>query len=187
MGTSVSHGSPRTSNWKPVLASYSDKRISNERIISEIWRALENEKTPISSFMKTDLVFQCYNAVNDSISFTEALNKYNDAVLETKHNSIVAEFAKRVIPLAFQSTNPTETWKTSFFSELTNYVISRDASGFVGEKLRNKSINELIEFKKNINKQVLDLVGEHMTKVSNQNDWNVFIDKTILKLKTVKK
>ncbi len=186
MGTSISHGSPRNSNWKPVLATYTDNKIPPERVISEVWRAFENDRIPISSYLKTDLIFSCFNAVKSSNTFIDALRKYNDSVLTSKHNTIIAEFAKRVIPLAFQSKNPLETWKTNLFSELTNYIISRDASGFVGEKFRNKSINDLIEFKDRINHQVTDIVGKQKISIANQEDWNSFIDTTIFKLKSTK-
>lgn len=186
MGTSVSHGSPRTSNWKPVLACYANENISKERVINEVWRASEKEATPISSLMKSETIFECYNAVNNSENYREALQKFSDIIINSKQNTIVAEFAKRVIPTAFQSDTPSEQWKSSFFTELTNYVVSRDASGFVGEKFRNKSVTDLIAFKKSITKKVNEIVGAGKTKIKNQSDWNAFVDSSITKLKSAK-
>lgn len=187
MGTSVSHGSPRTSNWRPVLVCYTNDKIPHERLINEVWRASDNEEISVSSMMKTGAVYDCYEAVSKSKTYREALEKFNTKILLTKQNSIVAELAKRVIPLAFQSDTPKEQWKSSLFSELTNYVVSRDTSGFVGNKFRNKSINELIEFKKSIQLKVDDIVSSTKTQISNQNDWNVFVDESISKLKSIKR
>lgn len=186
MGTSVSHGSPRTSNWKPVLACYANDNFSKERVINEVWRASEKEATPISSLMKSETIFECYNAVNNSENYREALQKFNDIIVNSKQNTIVAEFAKRVIPTAFQSDKPTEQWKNSFFTELTNYVVSRDASGFVGENFRNKSVTDLIAFKKSISKKVNEIVGADKTKIKSKSDWNTFVDSSITKLKSAK-
>ena len=186
MGTSVSHGSPKTSNWKPVLICYTSDKIPQERVINEVWRASENEGIPISVMMKSEAIYECYNAVNGSKNYAEALERFNSIIQNNKQNSIVAEFAKRVIPLAFQAKSPAEQWKTSFFSEVTNYVVSRDASGFVGEKFRNKSIDQLIEFKREIRKKVTDIVKTDKTKISNRKDWNTFIDNSISKLKSSK-
>jgi len=186
MGTSISHGSPRTSNWKPVLACYSSDNIPRERVINEIWRAFEKEATPISSMMKSDSIYECYNSVNTSKNYRDALQKFNEIIVKTKQNTIVAEFAKRVIPLAFQSDKPSEHWKSSFFKELTNYVVSRDASGFVGEKFRNKSVTDLIAFKKSIGQKVNEIISADKTKIKNKSDWNAFIDSSITKLKSVK-
>ena len=186
MGTSISHGSPRTSNWKPVLACYINHSFSKERVINEVWRASEKEETPISSMMKSKAIFECYNAVSNSVNYQEALQKFNDTILSTKQNTIVAELAKRVIPTAFQSEKPSQQWKNSFFTELTNYVVSRDASGFVGKNFRNKSVTDLIAFKKSISKKVNDIVGADQTKIKNKSDWNAFVDSSITKLKSAK-
>ena len=186
MGTSVSQGSPRTSNWKPVLACYTNDKFSRERIINEVWRASEKEAIPISSMMKSDVIFECYNVISNSKNYREALQKFNDIILNSKQNTIVAELAKRVIPTAFQSEKPSQQWKKSFFTELTNYVVSRDASGFVGEKNRNKSVTDLIAFKKSISQKVNDIVGADKTSIKNKNDWNSFVDSSITKLKSAK-
>ncbi len=186
MGTSVSHGSPRTSNWKPVLACYANNNFSKERVINEVWRASEKEATPISSMMKSDTIFECHNAVSKANNYREALQKFNDIILNSKQNTIVAEFAKRVIPTAFQSDNPIQQWRSSFFTELTNYVVSRDASGFVGESFRNKSVNDLIAFKKTISQKVNEIVSSDKTRIKNKRDWAAFVDSAITKLKSAK-
>ena len=185
MGTSVSHGSPRIGqNWKPVFKCYEDERIPENRIINEVWRASENETIPISSYLKSNAIYNCFESVKNSKSFIEALEKYNQSILKTKSNSIIAEFAKRVIPIAFQSQQPSEKWINSFFSEVTNYFVSRDTSGFVGEKYRNKSVNDMIEFKRNINLKVNQLISSESRQIESQADWNSFVDRTITKLKS---
>jgi hypothetical protein len=186
MGTSISHPSPRNSNWKPVLACYTSTNIPYERIINEVWRATENDPTPISTLMKSETIFQCFNAVRNSKNYREALDRFNDFILSSKQNSIVAEFAKRGIPASFMSTSPSNQWKKNLFSEITNYVISRDASGFVGDKFRNKSIDELMEFKKTISERINNIISTGKEKISNLKQWNSFVDSSILKLKSTK-
>ncbi|MEO8665938.1 MAG: hypothetical protein ABI462_10610 [Ignavibacteria bacterium] len=186
MGTSVSQGSPKTSNWKPVFACYENDKFSKERVINEIWRASEKEATPISVMMKTDAIYECYNAISNSQNYREALQKFNDVILNTKQNSIVAEFARRVIPIAFQSEKPIQQWKNSFFTELTNYVVSRDTSGFVGENYRIKSVTDLIAFKRSIATKVNEIIGANKVVIRSKSDWSNFIDSSITKLKSVK-
>jgi hypothetical protein len=184
MGTSISQHSPRTTNWKPVHAGYQNKFIPESRIINEIWRATENEQKPVSNDLKSDAIFDCYSAVKGSKNFEQAIQKFNNSLLENKNNSIIAEFAKRVIPSSFESQNPANNWASNFFAEITNYIISRDTSGFVGDKCRNKTVNELIEFKKNIYRQVSSIIKEEVGAIKNKNDWSSFVDKSINKLKT---
>jgi hypothetical protein len=188
MGTSISHSSPRkSSNWKRVFVCYESNNLPENRIINEVWRASETSEknsNPLSSEMKSQAIYSCYESVKSSKNFQEALQKFNNIIIETKSNSIVAEFAKRVIPIAFQSNNPTEQWTNSFFKEITNYVISRDASGFVGENYRNKSVKELIEFKKNVSNRVSQIISSEKREIKSQSDWHSFVDKSISKLKS---
>lgn len=190
MGTSVSHSSPRkSSSWKRVFICYENNNIPENRIVNEVWRASETsdkESSPLSTEMKSKAIYSCYEAVKSSNNFQDALQKFNSIILETKNNSIIAEFAKRVIPIAFQSTNPSEQWANNFFKEITNYVISRDTSGFVGNNYRNKSVKELIEFKKNISNKVSQIISAETKEFKSQTDWNSFVDNSISKLKTVK-
>lgn len=190
MGTSVSQSSPRkSSSWKRVFVCYENNNIPENRIVNEVWRASETsdkDSSPLSTEMKSQAIYSCYEAVKSSNNFQDALQKFNSTIFETKNNSIIAEFAKRVIPIAFQSNNPSEQWANSFFKEITNYVISRDASGFVGENYRNKSVKELIEFKKNISNKVSQIISSETKEFKSQTDWNSFVDKSISKLKTTK-
>src|SRR5258708_20691785 len=182
MGTSISQASPRNTNWKPVLAGYSSDNVHESRLINEIWRA--SEKESISESIKSNAVYSCFEAVRSSKTFQEALQKANLSIRESKNNSLIAEFAKRVIPLAFQSNKPLDQWAGKFFCEVTNYIISRDSSGFVGDMYRNKSVKELINFKKSVVKRVDSIVVSGSKTIRSQKDWNSFVDRSISKLKT---
>ena len=184
MGTSISQHSKRTPNWRPVFKCYENDKIPEFRAINEVWRASENEDVPISFHLKSDAIYNCYEAVKYSKSIPEAIQKFNQSILRNKNNSIISEFAKRVIPLAFQSNNPSSQWINSFFSEVTNYFVSRDTSGFVGDKYRNKNVNELIAFKKNINSRVNQILGNDKKNINSYSSWKSYIDSSIQKLKT---
>jgi hypothetical protein len=183
MGTSVSQSSKRNSNWRPVLACYQNANIPQNRVINEIWRASDNEETSISKQLKSPSIYSCFLAVKDSTSYQEALGKYNKEISESKNNTIIAEFAKRVLPIAFVSEKPTVQWSASFFSEVTTYIMSRDASAFVSETSRNKTVKELISFKQEISKAVKDIVTDTNVRINSKSEWNSFVDKTIKRLK----
>lgn len=184
MGTSISHPSSRNTNWKPVLAGYISKNIPESRIVNEIWRASEKEPVPMSESLKSETIFACFKAVNSSSDFREALNKFTATVRENKSNSMVAEFAKRAIPLSFQSNTPASQWPKHLFSEVTNYIVSRDLSGFVGEAYRNKSIKDVIAFKRNISQKIGDVIEKQPKRIRNKADWDAFVDKCVTNLKS---
>jgi hypothetical protein len=184
MGTSISQPSKRTPNWRPVFKCYENEKIPEFRAINEVWRASENDEKPISSHLKSEAIYNCFEAVKSSSSIPEAIQKFNQSILKDKNNSIVSEFAKRAIPMAFQSSSPSNQWINSFFSEVTNYIVSRDTSGFVGDNYRNKNVSELIIFKKNINSRVNQILGNDDKGINSYSSWNSYVDSSINKLKT---
>jgi hypothetical protein len=186
MGTSISQASPRNTNWSPVHTGYKSEFVSEERIISEIWRASENQEIPISQSIASESIYECYAAVRNSPNFQEAVEKFSEHLADSKSNSIVAEFAKRAIPAAYQSERPAEAWASRFFSEVTNYMMSRDLSGFVGGGNRNKTVTEMINFKKNITNKVSEIVGSGSRNIKNNNDWKSFVSESIDQLKSTK-
>jgi len=183
MGTSVNQSSPRETNWNRVFTCYSDKNIPEDRVVNEIWRASENQKTPLSSDIKSESTFLCYQNVKRSKRFEEALLRINKSVVESGTNSIVNEFARRAVPSAYRGKSPADDWRSLFFSELTNYVISRDASGFVGPHFRNRSVTDLIKFKKGISERVREIVASIKVDPRSPFEWGSFVDNVIKRLK----
>ncbi len=187
MGTSVSQHSPRSSKkWNPVHICYTNDSIPEDRVLTEIWRAADNpsEQVQWSNEMKSEVIYSCFEIVKSSSNIQEALSKFRENILSNKSNSIVAEFAKRSIPAAFHGGNPANDWVRKFFSEVTNYVISRDTSGFVGENYRNKTVKDLDGFKKRLSGNLNQILQNQQRKIKSQKDWNSFIDNTISKIKS---
>ncbi len=179
MGTSISHPSPYNKNWKPVRIGYENPNVSLKTVISQIWRASENQSKPLSTDLSSDTVFRCHEIVKNSKNVNEALKTYSSEVLKSKQNSIVAEFAKRAIPISMNSENPAKAWRSNFFSEVTNYIISRDASGYVGENYRNKSIADLGSFKNSIKQEVGSLINQISMEPTSPKQWNSFVSQAI--------
>jgi len=190
MGTSISQSSPRkSSNWKRVLVCYEDNKLPDSRVVNEIWRAAETTEKgqlPISVEMKSANIYACYQAVSEASTFQEAIQSFNRTLAENKSNSILAEFARRVIPASFQSDNPPSHWTTNFFKEVTAYIVSRDASGYVGDSYRNKSVQELIAFKQVIAQRIDQTVGSGANEARSVNEWERLVDQTIAKLKNAR-
>ncbi|WP_276374288.1 hypothetical protein [Chryseolinea sp. H1M3-3] len=183
MGTSVSQPSPRNTNWRRVFVCHEDGSIPESRVVKEVWRATEKES--ISTEIKSRVIFDCYKAVRESKNIPDAIQKFQRSIVETKSNSIVAEFARRAIPYAFQSkSNPSGQWANSLFSEITSYIVSRDASGFVGEKFRNTTVGSLVEYKKNISATIIKAMGSPPGEIKTIRQWEKFVDASISKLKS---
>lgn len=184
MGTSVNQSSPRDPNWKPVRTAYTNSKISEARVLSEVWRASENQSIPLSRELSSDAVYSCVQAVATSKNFREAITKVNSYLMDHGGNSISVEFAKRIIPLAFGDKQPAQAFRRLFISEMTKYVVSRDIAGCVGDGFRNKTVTELVDFKNRISQRALHLTAEIKANISTPKDWSAFIKATVNMLKT---
>jgi hypothetical protein len=183
MGTSVSHPSPDNTNWKPVLAGYTYENVPLERVLSDIWRAVENDPQPLTRTVESEALFRCQQAIQNSTSVPQALRNVSTEITKSRQNSIVAELARRAVPVAFKSEEPARAWRTALFSEVTNYLVSRDISGFIGERYRNSSVGELIEFKRSIRERVGEMVGRVQVEPRSPDEWRSFVREAVNRIR----
>lgn len=186
MGTSISHGSPRTAKWKPLHTCYENPNIPENMVLNEIWRAADNPTAEVrwSKELKSDLIFSCLKIIKNSNEISTAIKGFSQIIFESKNNSIASELAKRSIPAAFNTEKPQTQWAAKLFSEITNYIVSRDTSGFVGESYRNKTIQDLSNFKNNINSFLFTKISDTPINIESKDDWDSFVDSTINTLKS---
>src|SRR3989339_1122052 len=180
MGTSTSHSSPKTTQWKAVGLGYIHDDIPLERILSGIWRASES----VINTMGSDVMFKCQEALRNSPDIGSAIKNVSGTLAENNQNSIVAELAKRAVPVSFKSDNKTAAWRSTFLGEVMNYLVSRDVSGYVGGGFRNKSINDLIKFKGTINNKAREIASRIKTEPDTAPKWKKYlkeIEREILK------
>src|SRR4051812_34284723 len=129
MGTSVNQPSPKTTSWRAVTTCYESDQISPDRAAAEIWHAATTDST-IEAQVKSDAVFACYQLSQKGIS-SERVHAALASISSEFGNSMVLEYAKRATAIAAQGRHPGQHWPALFFKQLTNYFVSRDASGFV--------------------------------------------------------
>lgn len=181
MGTSISHRSPKNLSWNTVAVAYKHAQIPVERIPSLIWRAAKGDSL-VPDLLSGSAVFVCHQAVKDSPSASEALKRVSRQVKLDKDNSVVAQFARRAIPSAFAGPEPARQWRANLFAELTNYMASRDLSGFLGESYRNKTVNDLRQFKDALRSQIISEIKSLPGDPQTRSDWHSFVTRAIDRL-----
>jgi hypothetical protein len=180
MGTSVSHPSPTTLGWQAVAACYRNDSVPAERAVNEIWRAAQHESSPIVNDLFSNAVFLCQEAVRVSKNASAALKKATADIFKQQGNSIIAEIARRSIPIAFHAPDKLSGWQATFFAQVTDYLMSRDISGYIGKDYRNKTVSELALFKTTIKKEVKQTVLAMKAKPISHKEWMAY-SKLILK------
>lgn len=175
MGTSTSHASPETLGWKAVHAGYVSSSVPIDRVAQEIWRASLSQPDSITRYLLDTSVFLCYQAVKESESQSEALKAITDALSRTKSNSIITELARRAAVESFLSTSPSQSWAPSLFGQITEYLVSRDLSGFVGRQFRNQNLGDLLEFKSKLRARVKDVIARVQPEPYTMESWRSFV------------
>jgi hypothetical protein len=172
MGTSVSQASPNSLNWKAVSAGYASPDVAIDRVAAELWRAAENQEMPISVFLATDVMFACYQQLKIAESPEVITSVVNSLFYTFKANSIVGELAKRAAPVAAIHRNPARAWVELVFCYVSDYLVSRDVSGYVGRMFRNRTIPELVTFKQEIADKVRSVVSSRDFAIESKDDWS---------------
>ena|ERR1051326_3906989 len=170
MGTSVNQSSPRTTSWRSVITGYESDQVTVDRVVKEIWHAAESEGSTVGAQIRSPAVFACYNLTQSNIPRDQIHDALSD-VSSKYGNSMVVEFAKRATILASQGAQAARQWPSIFFRELTNYLVSRDASGYVGPASRSKTVGDLINLKHSIGREVQRVIGEVPISARNVNGW----------------
>ena len=181
MGTSVNHSSPRTTGWTAVAAGYTHKHIPPERIATEVWRAAQSEIGFVDT-LSSPVMFSCYNAVRDAPTMDAAMGALDNAIRKSGNNSVVVEFAKRAVPLAFDKAVAHISWRANLFSQLTDYFVSRDAPGYVGPNGRFANVTELADFKKTLRQHVGAAVRTIAVDPTTPKQWQDFVRATLKKV-----
>jgi len=180
MGTSVNQPSKPTANWNAVAHCYRDPRIPIDQTTIAIWRAATSAGSTIGEQMHSNVIESCLSTAEKRPTREAALQEINH--LNTlNQNSIVAEFAKRTLLISSVSKEPISPLST-FFRQVTEYLVSRDLPGFVGPEYRCKTVSEIREFKGKIATSVAEKVQRIESNLSSKQAWPEKVKAVIEKL-----
>jgi hypothetical protein len=188
MGTSISHRSPLTSNWKAASAAYIYPDIKISRAVEEIWRAASNQ--PVGNLgvdLSTPIVAQCLQIAIQAPNPEEASRKTSMVIALSGEASLAADLAARVaVRTARETRNRVAAFAYTLFSEAADYLVSRDLPGYVGVGERLKNVSDSIEFKSNIRRQVEKIVCEIPIPKGIEKEsriWKSYVDDVVFSLK----
>lgn len=186
MGTSKSYASPNTARWNAVKTSYKNSSIPTERIASEVWRAATSENNNLENMLSADIIYRCNQIVENNSNAIDAFKAFSQEIINSKQSSLITEFAKRAIVKSFNVENAVQTWRGNFISEITDYFVSRDASGYFGSEYRNKSIGDISVMRNEIKNTISDRIKNVSQEISNHDDWKKFINSSLDSIKNKK-
>jgi len=188
MGTSVSHRSPPTSNWKSVAAAYTSSRIPIDRAIKEIWRAATNQPSgDLAKDLSKPIISKCLNIALSATTAQRAFQESSKHIALSGQSSLAADIAQRaVVKSSGARIDRTAAFVQSLFSEAADYLVSRDISGFIGIGDRLNSVTDSIIFKDKVRTRVAQIVRGIPRPSRLQDDpvnWKKYVETVISVLK----
>ena len=166
MGTSVNQRSPNTGGWRSVATCYTNENVSLERTASEIWRAAATQDNEISNQLGSEVVTKCAAAATRGFSEAEALAEV-ERLSALKQNNLIGEFAKRALLIKAAGGHRDESFTAVLFRQITNYLVSRDISGYVGPNSRCRTAADARAFKL----QLADVVARKISEIERRGDF----------------
>lgn len=162
MGTSVSHRSPDTLNWRAVAATYLSESLPIERITQEIWRAATNQgEDNLVVTLSEPIISECLKTVMSSDSVQDAVGGVASLIASSGDVSIATDIARRATVTSFlRSGNRRMNFVSSLFAEAVDYLVSRDLSGYVGLGNRVSDVSSSMALKQDIKSQVIHIIEE---------------------------
>ena len=179
MGTSTSHASPAGLNWQATQTAYVSREVPVERFVSEVWRACQGDDGHIPGLLESSVLFECYETVRTSTALDAAMRTMARQIAQSKRSTIVSDLARRATVLAFGAATPEEEWRIALFTQVTDYLISRDLPGFIGSRYRNRSVEEAIEFKDEAIRNVRERVRVVPRPPASAQGWSGYVRNVI--------
>lgn len=160
MGTSLSQGSPGTTNWNAVAATYRSEAVPVDRVVQEVWRAAQSEiETDWQALLGAPIIATCLDIAVRSETPSQALTVASREIARARESSLATEVAKRAIVQSFAGEDRPLRFVQALFAEASNYLVSRDLPAYVGSAGRNRTIEDAIHFKDLVRQRVMDVVG----------------------------
>jgi hypothetical protein len=139
MGTSVNQRSPNTGGWKSAAACYANEATSIDRTALEIWRAVSTQDDSIPDQLGSDVVRKCAETAAKNLDPQQAVVEI-ERLSATGDNNLIGEFAKRALLIKTGGGHAQESFASAVFRQITDYLVSRDISGYVGARYRCKTV-----------------------------------------------
>jgi hypothetical protein len=144
-------------------------------VLREVWRASGAQPGSIAEQLGAEVIGRIENVARGGQEAAATAMEIRKIILTTKQNNFAIEIARRA---AIQAVLTKSSFAEHFFSEASNYLVSRDVSGFVGKGARNENVRELSEFKREVTSKTAELVRS-ANSMRGDMEWKQFA-KTVL-------
>lgn len=186
MGTSISHPSPTNiPNWDAVALAYDNDAIPIERLVRELWRAAQSEQiADWHDLLSAPIIATCKDIALQGLTPTQAGSQAAREIVRQRAGSLAGDIAQRAVIQSFSYDDRAQGFVQALFVGVSDYLVSRDVSGYVGATDRTSTAASLIRFKAAIRERVVEVVqqvGRPPAPTANS-EWPSFIAAAVARL-----
>jgi hypothetical protein len=158
VGTSVNQPSPKTINWRAAQATY---RNADVPVLREMWRAATSQaEGNLASLLAQPIVARVRDIALQGGDATQVAMAASRAIAESGQSSFAAEIARRAAVQSVAAENRDQAYSERVFAEASNYLLSRDLPGYVGDVGRNKTVGDSFQFKRAVLEAAANVVRQ---------------------------
>lgn len=168
MGTSVNQPSPKTINWRAAQATYRNADVPVERVLREMWRAATNQaEGNLASLLAQPIIARVRDIALQGGDATQVAMAVSREIAESRQSSFAAVIAQRAAVQSVSAADRDQAYSERVFAEASNYLLSRDLPGYVGDIGRNKNVGDSYQFKRAVLEAATNVVRQVGTPSSN--------------------
>lgn len=168
MGTSVNQPSPKTINWRAAQATYRNADVPVERVLREMWRAATNQaEGNLANLLSQPIIARVRDIALQGGDATQVAMAASREIAESRQSSFAAEIARRAAVQSVTAEDRAQAYSERVFAEASNYLLSRDLPGYVGDIGRNKTVSDSFQFKRAVLEAAANVVRLVGTPPSN--------------------
>ena len=192
MGTSISHRSPKTLNWRAAVTSYTSENISLSRAVEEVWKAIKYQPdSNLVEEMGSPIVAKCLQISLLGISPEQAAVDVSRIIALSGRSSIATDIARRAA--IYSTRNPKDrinSFVQYLFSKAFDYLVSRDLSGYIGYSKRFRNVSASIKYKNAMQEEVKKIIINVSPPEGVEKEaeiWSKYVDEVTLALAGVER
>lgn len=136
-----------------------------ERVAHEVWRAAANDTE--ASWMHalgSPAVELCRDLASTTSNAALAVANATRVIALEHESSFAAEIAKLALARSAGASQAPVQFARELFEFTTEYLVSRDLSGFIGPRYRNRTIGEAAQFRHEVRQEV----GERVEAITRE-------------------
>ena len=176
MGTSSNPASPNTPSWDLAKALLGRDGVDPKRQSTELWRAASGERgDQLLEELSSPLVAEACQIAGTTKSVPEAINSFENRILERHENTLTLDLCKRALARTVAMGSGEQGFGAEFFGEITTYYASRDLPSFTAANGRIQTTSEAIQLKQELRSIAAETARSAGKVASDQRGWRSYV------------